>query len=194
MNKALTIIITIILTAAISSTATYVVVTKVLPEDKETTATVNNGNGATQNNQNANSEKNQLVGGEQTKTSVDYCDVDIKSARLAEDEDGKPVIVVKYVFKNNSLSEDPSFSKQFSSGYLAYQNGIELPDTVDIAEGDSYNDLYKLKYSEVKQGSSLEVEVAYELLNTATDVIIEVLGDKYEESAGFFATRTFKLQ
>jgi len=51
-----------------------------------------------------------------------------------------------------------------------------------------------LKYSEVKQGSSLEVEVAYELLNTATDVIIEVLGDKYEESAGFFATRTFKLQ
>ena len=194
MNKALTIIITIILTAAVSSTATYVVVTKVLPEDKETTVAVNNDNGSTQNNQNIDSEKAELIGGEQTKTGANThgFDVDIKSTRLTQTESGKPAIIVTYILTNPSTSdEEANFLYDFD--HYAYQNGVELENYhYDMIEGDPYNDYYDLDDSYVKPGFNVEIQEAYVLTDTASVVVAEIKEDLWNSNK-LFVSRTFKF-
>ena len=194
MNKVLTIIITIILTAAISSTATYVVMTKVLPEEKETTVTVNNGNGATQNNQNSSSEQSQLVGGEQTKTGKNTCDfdIDIKSARLTQNTEGEPVVVVTYILKNpTTYNEEANFDLGFDD--WVYQNGVELEyNHRDLIEGDPYNDYYDLSNSDIKPGTNAEIQKDYLLIDTTSDIVVEVKEDWWT-SAKLFVSRTFNF-
>lgn len=110
----------------------------------------------------------------------------IKSCRLAEDYEGKPIAIIKYSFTNNS--DDPaSFSYAFSDS--VYQNGVAL-NKCYFAD-DSANYSLDDQSKEIKKGVTLEVEVAYELNDTTTVLEVEV-----EELFSFNDTivkKTFKI-
>lgn len=112
--------------------------------------------------------------------------VEIKDARFTETYDGKPVIVVTYGFTNNS--ENPSaFYLAFETN--AYQNDIGLNKAYVLKDGDPYSEDNQSK--EIRTGATLDVEVAYELNDTESDVEIEV-----EEFMGWSddkVTKTFTL-
>lgn len=93
----------------------------------------------------------------------------IDSCRLAEDYDGKPVIIVKFKFTNND--DDPK-SFMWAFNYKAYQNGIGLNDCYFLADSANYSSENKSK--EIKKGASIFVESAYTLNDTSSDVEIEV--------------------
>lgn len=95
--------------------------------------------------------------------------VDILSCRLAKDYEGSDVVVVKYNYTNNS-SESTSFDVAFMT--YAYQNGIGLNGAYVLADNANYSDENQSK--SIKSGASIEVEVAYKLNDTTTDVEIEV--------------------
>ena len=93
----------------------------------------------------------------------------IKDARITEDWEGKPVIVVMYNFTNNS-EENAAFAWTFSDN--AFQNGIGLEKAYMLADGDTYDSANQSK--EIQPGASLDVEIAYVLNDSETDVEVEV--------------------
>lgn len=95
--------------------------------------------------------------------------VEIKSCRLAKDYEGSPVAIVTYVFTNN---DDDAQSFWLAVEHHAYQNGVGLNDAYSLDESANYNDENNMK--EIKKGASLEVERAYKLNDTTTDVEVEV--------------------
>ena len=98
----------------------------------------------------------------------DY-EISIVSCRPAFDYKGDPVIIVKFKFNNND--DDPtSFLVAFD--YDAYQNGVGLNTTFLLDDSADYSS--DNQYKEIKKGASLEVEVAFDLNDTNTDVEIEV--------------------
>lgn len=96
--------------------------------------------------------------------------IEISECRLAKDFEGKDVIVVKYKFTNNSSDESQAFAYVFED--TAYQDGIGLNEAYILDDSANYDEGNQTK--EIKKGSSLDVEVAYELNDTTTDVEIEV--------------------
>lgn len=95
--------------------------------------------------------------------------LEIKSCRLAENYEGKPIAIVKYSFTNND-DEPTSFGVAFDDN--AYQNGIGLNKCYVAADSANYSDDNQSK--EIKKGATLEVEVAYMLNDTTTDLEVEV--------------------
>ncbi len=115
----------------------------------------------------------------------DY-EVEIKSCRIAKDYDGNPVAIVKYNFKNNG-EEAVSFDIALST--YAYQNGVELEHSFfldDDANFDSDN-----MSKNIKSGANLDVEVAYELSDTTTDIEVEVM--EWISFSNKKITKTFKI-
>lgn len=106
---------------------------------------------------------------ESDKAEIADCSVDIKSCRLAEDFQGKPVVIVTYSFTNNK-DEAKSFMLAFE--HEVYQNGVGLNESWVLAESANYSADNQTK--KIQKGASLEVEVAYELNDTATDISVEV--------------------
>lgn len=96
--------------------------------------------------------------------------VDIKSCRLAQDYSGKPVVIILYVFTNVKSDEASSFS--FTIDDSVYQNGVGLNGAYILSDSANYSADSQTK--EIKKGASLEVEVAYELNDTTTDIEVEV--------------------
>ena len=94
----------------------------------------------------------------------------IDSCRLAKDYEDKDVVIVKYVFTNVEDDEPASFSLSISS--KAYQNGVELSDAYVLSDDADYSAEDSLK--EIKKGATIEVEKAYELDDTETEIEIEV--------------------
>lgn len=119
--------------------------------------TVDQGNG----NVSANGGESSNIG--------DYS-VTIDSCRLAKDYEGKPVVIVKYTFKNVSGDEATAFFTTFNDN--VYQNGVGLNEAYVLASSANYSADNQTK--EIKKGASLEVEVAYELNDTTTDIEVEV--------------------
>lgn len=105
---------------------------------------------------------------EQNGKLGDYV-VEIKSARFSKTYDGKDAVIVTYGFTNNS-SNPSSFS--FAIEDAAFQNGIGLNETYFLEDGDSYSSDNQTK--EIKTGSTLDVDVAYELNDSTSDIEIEV--------------------
>ncbi len=95
--------------------------------------------------------------------------VDILSCRLAKDYSGKDVVIVKYKFTNND-EKPTSFMVAFSD--KVYQNGVGLNNAYILDDSASYSSDNRTK--DIKKGSSLDVEVAYELNDTTTDIEVEV--------------------
>ena len=97
------------------------------------------------------------------------CSVEIQSCRLAQDFSGNPVVIVKYSFTNNK-DEAQSFMLAFDDA--VYQNGIGLNESWMVADSANYSADNQTK--KVQKGATLEVEVAYELNDTTTEVTVEV--------------------
>ena len=96
----------------------------------------------------------------------DY-DVSIVSHRVTKNYDDSPVIIVKYAFTNNS---DEAASFDWTIEDHLYQNGIELTETIIV--DDNYNT--ELSYSEIKPGITLELEKAYSMRDTASQITVEL--------------------
>lgn len=99
----------------------------------------------------------------------DYAVV-IDSCRLAKDYEGKPVVIVKYLFTN--VSDDSPSAFYVALNDAAYQNGVGLNKAYILDDNANYSADNQTK--EIKKGATIEVEVAYELNDTTTDIEVEV--------------------
>lgn len=120
----------------------------------------------------SSSTDNQGTDSAKTSTSTenlgDY-NVVIDSCRLAKDFEGKDVVIVKYIFTNNS-DTPTAFYLTFEDN--VFQDGIGLNESYVVADNANYSSDNQTK--EIKQGSSLDVEIAYELNDSTTDIDVEV--------------------
>ena len=105
------------------------------------------------------------------QSEIADCSVEIQSCRLAQDWEGKPVVIVKYSFTNNK-DEAQSFMLAFE--HEVYQNGVGLNESWMVADSAGYSSDNQTK--KIQKGATLEVEVAYELNDTTTDISVEVSG------------------
>ncbi len=95
----------------------------------------------------------------------DY-EVEILSYRMSEDIlTEEPVIVILFKFTNNSSS-----AASFSSLEVdAYQDGVGLIENYFVSDVETSD-----QSKQLKSGASIEVEVAFDLNNTTSDVEVEV--------------------
>lgn len=110
------------------------------------------------------------VATENTETNIGDYSVTIDSCRMAKDYEGKPVVIVKYIYKNVNSDDATAFYIAFED--LVYQNGVGLNESYVVDESANYDEGNQTK--EIKKGASIEVEVAYELNDTTTDIDVEV--------------------
>ena len=94
----------------------------------------------------------------------------IDSCRIAKDYEGKPVVIVKYLFTN--VSDESPASFMFAFDDAAFQGGVGLNSAYVLKDSAKYSADNQTK--EIKMGATIEVEVAYELNDTETDVEVEV--------------------
>lgn len=105
----------------------------------------------------------------ESETNLGDYKVEIKSCRLAKDYEGKDVVIVNYGFTNNGENAI-SFTAAFDEA--VFQNGIGLNESYFLDSSSNYNEENQLK--EIKKGSTLDVEVAYELNDLTTAIDVEV--------------------
>lgn len=96
--------------------------------------------------------------------------VEIKNCRLAKDYEGKDVAIVTYKFTNASNDDATAFYIAFEDA--VYQNGVGLNKAYVLDDSANYNPDNQTK--EIKKGASIDVEVAYELNDSSTDIEVEV--------------------
>lgn len=111
-----------------------------------------------------------VAGGSDSNDTLGDYSVVIDSCRLAKDYEGDAVVIVKYVFTNNNDDDAAAFYLAFED--TVYQNGVGLNEAYILADSAKYNADNQTK--EIKKGASIEVEVAYELNDTTTDIEVEV--------------------
>jgi len=95
--------------------------------------------------------------------------VEIMGCRLSKDFEGKQVVIVKYKFTNNS-EDSTAFYTAFDD--TVYQDGVGLNESYVLDDSAQYDSGNQTK--EIKSGASIEVEAAYELNDTETDIDVEV--------------------
>lgn len=141
----------------------------------------NSGSTAQQSSAGADGADAQQPEAAENNQGADY-QVSIGEARMVDDYQGNPAIVVAYTFVNNS---DKAISPMVALHEKAFQGGVQL-DTAIVSDMDSSKAM-----SEIKPGASVSYELAYELADTS-DVTIEV-----EELVSFsdelLAEKTFSL-
>lgn len=93
----------------------------------------------------------------------------IDSCRLAKDFEDKDIVIIKYIFTNNS---DDAASFMFAFDDSVYQDGIGLNECYFADDSANFSSDNQTK--DIKPGSSLDVEVAYELNDSTTDIEVEV--------------------
>ena len=120
-------------------------------------------------------------------TAIGDYSVEIAGCRLAKDYEGKPVVIIKYVFQNVNGDEPASFMFAFDD--YASKNGVGLNEAYVLSDSAKYDESNQTK--EIKKGASLDVEVAYELNDKTTDVEVEVKElFSFDEKS---ITKTFKI-
>ena len=112
-------------------------------------------------------EPGSAVAGDNEKIG-DY-EVEIKEVRLAKDYEGNDAVIVKYSFTNNS---DEAASFEWTFDHQVFQNGVSLERAYVFDDSANYDEANASK--EIKKGVSLELEIAYILNDTETDVDVEV--------------------
>ena len=109
--------------------------------------------------------------------------VTIDDCRVTEDYRGNPAAVVTYTFTNNS---DEATSPAVAVHAKAFQNGTELELAVVADAEESGKSM-----NEVKPGSSITYESAYELADMS-DLTVEV-EELFSFSDELLAEQTFSL-
>ena len=117
-----------------------------------------------------------------TDTNLGDYKVVIDSFRLAKDYEGKAVVIVKFIFTNNAENATAFFT---AFDDKVYQNGVGLNESYVLADNANYSSDNQTK--EIKKDATLDVEVAYELNDTTTDIEVEV-----EELFGFNDSKVTK--
>lgn len=136
----------------------------------------------TNNNANTSNDTNNQAT-DDNENNLGSCNVVIDSYRLEESWDGKPVVIVKYKFTNNS-SRPQSFS--FTVEDAVFQNGVGLNE---CHSANNYSNDNESK--ELKQGVTLDVEIAYYLNDTTTPIDVEVR--EYFDYSNKKVTKTFNI-
>lgn len=105
--------------------------------------------------------------------STSDCNIEFDSYRLVKDDAGNDIIILKYNLENNG-----KYITCFANEcYLElYQNGVGLIEAYDLPQECHYNSEDQCR--NLKGGASYEIEVAYELTDTTTDV--EVILEDYK--------------
>lgn len=124
---------------------------------------------------------------EEDNTTLGKYSVVIDSCRLSQDYEGKSVVIVKYIYTNVSDDTATSFSLAFDES--VYQNGVGLNESYFVDDSANYNSDNQMK--EIKKGASIEVEVAYELNDTVTDIEVEV--SEFISFSDKVITKTFSI-
>lgn len=94
--------------------------------------------------------------------------VEIKGAELAEDYEGKPVIVITYAWTNNS--EDTT-SAMVAVAEKAFQDGVQL-ETAIVMDDEVYDSSANMK--EVRPGTTLDIQCAYLMTSKTSTVEFEI--------------------
>lgn len=102
-----------------------------------------------------------------TATLGDYT-VTIKGAALGEDYQGAPMLVVIYDWTNNS---DDTTMALTAVSCSAFQGGVGLETAISL-DADVYD--ANLGLTEVRPGTTLEVQSAFVLRDTETPVEVEI--------------------
>lgn len=110
------------------------------------------------------------IASESEASNIGKYSVTIDSCRLAEDYTGAPVVIVKYTFKNVNDDEPTAFYTAFDD--KVYQNGVSLNGAYVLDDSANYSADNQTK--SIKKGASLEVEVAYTLNDSTTDIEVEI--------------------
>ena len=101
-----------------------------------------------------------------------------KEAKIMEDSDGNDALVLSVDFVNNSKDIT---SYVWSIFHTAVQNGTELDDAVVFVDNDSYDLISDSQLTEVKPGTTLEIQLAFVLVDAVSEVEVnfeELVGDK----------------
>ena len=98
----------------------------------------------------------------------DY-NIEITSCRLAKDYEDKDIVIVKYKYTNNS---DNPTSFMVAVDCTVYQDGVGLNECYIAADSANYSSDNQSK--EIKKGATIEVEEAYVLNDSTTDIEVEV--------------------
>lgn len=120
---------------------------------------------------------------EQSEATQAAYGVAIDGCRVTEDYQGNPAAVVTYTFTNNS---DEAISPAVAVHAKAFQNGTELELAVVADAEESGKSM-----NEVKPGSSITYESAYELADMS-DLTVEV-EELFSFSDELIAEQTFSL-
>lgn len=144
-----------------------------LGSGEDTTETVNQGAGSVET--------------VATEANIGKYKVEIQSCRLAKDYAGKDVVIVKYLFTNVSDDDAAAFYTSFDDE--VYQNGVGLNGSYVLDDSANYNADNQTKA--IKKGASLEVEVAYELNDTTSNIEVEV--KEYFSFTDTTITKTFSI-
>lgn len=121
-----------------------------------------------------------------TTSGFTDCTIEIKSCRLAETYDGKAAVIVTYGYTNN---KDSATSFMVAVQTNVFQNGIGLNQAYILDESANYSSDNQSK--DIKKGATLDVEVAYELNDTTTDIVVEV--EEFISLKDYKVTKTFKI-
>lgn len=110
-------------------------------------------------------------------------EIDIDSYRLCKDKDGKDIIIIKYLLKNEGKEPTALF---YEGDFCTYQNGIGLTEYVDELPPDCNYDPED-QYKNIKSGKEYYAEIAYLLESLENDVEVEV------NDYGFFDRKKGKV-
>ena len=100
-------------------------------------------------------------------TMGDYT-VEIKSATITQDYAGDPAVVITYTWTNNS---NETTSPLFSVTTSVFQDGVGL-DSAIIMDDSVYDS--SMQMADVRPGTTIEVQEAFELNNTTSSIEVEI--------------------
>ncbi len=102
---------------------------------------------------------------------TDFGDVSlsINSCEMTTDDAGKDIVIVTYGFTNNDYDEGMTFWASIND--TVSQNGVKLEES-DALKGE-FDIFNPDEAKSVAKGETIEVKVAYELLDTTSDVLVE---------------------
>lgn len=132
-------------------------------------------------------EKDQVQASNSSNNTLGDYVVEIKGARMTKTYDNKDAIVITYTFTNNSSSPQ-AFA--YSIEDAVFQNDIGLNKAYVLTDSDNYTD--DNQYKEIKTGATLDVDVAYELNDTTSDIDVEL--SEYLSLSDNKITKSFSIK
>ncbi len=198
MGKILPIILAIIVTAAASSTITYLVTIDKIETVDGTKIEIKAEPEAEENEEETEEaeevEAYEISGADTVVTGAGKDETfAIKSAHITKTIDDEDAVIITYEF-TRLKSDAESFA--YTTKDAVYQNGAAL-DNLDASDFtdetvEKYLDKYDNYYSDIKPGYSIEITRAYLLRNTTDDVVVEVEEDDIF-SVDLSISRTFSF-